>query len=420
MSGFIDSVDVTFESGRGGDGSASFHREKFVPRGGPNGADGGKGGDVVLVADRHKRTLYDFKLDDHLRAQDGTKAILNKHGRDGADFVVTLPVGTIVTDRETGETIADLTHDGMRVVVCEGGRGGQGNVHFTNSVRQAPTFAQKGGPTMVRSCHLELKLLADVALIGLPNAGKSTLLSRMSAAKPKIADYPFTTLSPNLGVVKVGDRTFVMADLPGLIEGASEGIGLGHQFLKHAERNRILLHLVEAFPLDGSEPLANFQTIEAELEQYSAELYALPRIVALTKCDLAYQEEDLDAVAATFGDIKPYRISAVSGRGMEELGRTLLEAIDKETEERPTRLVPVLKPKLEERYEVSRDNDGRYRVKGRRVEQLVAMTDLTNLEAVMYLHRMLQRIGVVQQLRELGVDDGDEVVVGNFSFTYQD
>jgi GTP-binding protein len=420
VSGFIDSVDVTFESGRGGDGSASFHREKFVPRGGPNGADGGKGGDVVLVADRNKRTLYDFKLDDHLRAQDGTKAMMNKRGKDGTDCMVLLPIGTIITDRETGEVIADLNHDGMKVVICEGGRGGQGNVHFTNSVRQAPTFAQKGGPTMTRVCHLELKLLADVALIGLPNAGKSTLLSRMSAAKPKIADYPFTTLSPNLGVVKVADRTFVMADLPGLIEGASEGIGLGHQFLKHAERNRILLHLVEAFPLDGSAPIDNFQTIEAELEQYSQELYALPRIVALTKCDLTYDESALDEVAATFGDLELFRISAVSGRGMEDLGRTLLDAIDKEIEERPVKLVPVLKPKLEERYEVSRDRDGRFRVKGRRVEQLVAMTDLTNLEAVMYLHRMLQRIGVVQQLRELGVDDGDEVVVGNFSFTYQD
>ena len=419
MSGFIDAVGVVFESGRGGDGAATFHREKHVPRGGPNGADGGKGGDVVLVADRHKRTLYDFKLTDRFRAQDGTKAVLNKRGRDGVDTVISLPLGTIVQDAQTGEVIVDLSHDGMRVVICEGGKGGQGNVHFTNSVRQAPTFAQKGGPPEIRSIQLELKLLADIALIGLPNAGKSTLLSRMSAATPKIADYPFTTLSPNLGVVSVGDRTFVMADLPGLIEGASEGVGLGHQFLKHAERNRILLHLIEAFPIDESDPYENFKTIEEELRQYSEDLYQLPRIVAITKCDIAYEESSIDEVAAKFEGLEPFRISAVSGRGMEELGRAILTSLDVETETTAV-LVPVLRERTNDRYEVFKDPKSGYSVKGRRVEQLVAMTDLSNTEAVMYMHRMLQRIGVIQQLRELGIADGEEVRIGTFSFNYQD
>ena len=329
-------------------------------------------------------------------------------------------MGTIVQDSNTGEVIIDLNHDGMKFVICQGGRGGQGNVHFTNSVRQAPTFAQKGGPPEIKSIQLELKLLADVALIGLPNAGKSTLLSRMSAAKPKIADYPFTTLSPNLGVVSVGDRTFVMADLPGLIEGASEGIGLGHQFLRHAERNRILLHLIEAFPLDGADPYENFKTIEDELRQYSEDLYKLPRIIAITKCDTAYEESDLDELASKFQNLPVFKISAVSGRGMEELGRTLLEAIDIETEDPVHKLVPVLKEKTEDRYEVMKDAKGDYLVRGRRVEQLVAMTDLTNNEAVMYMHKILQRIGVIQQLRELGIEDGNEVRVGSFSFTYED
>lgn len=420
MSGFIDSVRIELESGRGGDGAATFHREKHVPRGGPNGSDGGRGGDVVLVADRHKRTLYDFKFTDRYKAQDGTKAVLNKRGKDGADTVIQLPVGTIVQDAATGEVLVDLCHDGMRFVVCEGGRGGQGNVHFTNSVRQAPTFAQKGGPAESHSIQLELKLLADVALIGLPNAGKSTLLSVLSAARPKIADYPFTTLSPNLGVVKVGDRTFVMADLPGLIEGASEGIGLGHQFLKHAERNRVLLHLVEAFPIDETDPYDNYRLIEDELRQYSADLFALPRIVALTKLDTAPSSEAVERVAARFAEVSLHRISAVTGLGMTELSRELLDTIDEETEaQESVRLVPVLRPAKEERYEVSKDNWG-YHVAGRRVEQLVAMTDLGNSEAVMYLHRMLQRIGVIQQLRGLGIEDGDEVRVGSFTFTYKD
>lgn len=422
MSGFIDQVRVTFQSGSGGDGAASFHREKHVPRGGPNGADGGRGGSIYLVADRHKRTLYDFKLIDHYKAHDGTKAVLNKRGKDGEDVHIYLPVGTEVRDVETGELLIDLAHDGMKFEISRGGKGGQGNLHFTNSVRQAPTFAQKGEPGEYREVELELKLLADVALIGLPNAGKSTLLSRLSAARPKIADYPFTTLAPNLGVVSVLDQTFVMADLPGLIEGASEGIGLGHQFLRHAERNRVLLHLVDAFPIDESDPFANYQLIEEELRKYNETLYMRPRVIALNKCDLAYEDSMVDAVAKKFEEtgITLFRISAVAGQGLEELKRELLSEIVKETEQEATqKLVPVLRPKEAEQYEITKRGNS-YMVHGRRVERMVAMTDLSNTEAVMFLHRQLQRIGVVQKLRELGIEDGDEVNVGSFAFTYSD
>lgn len=416
---FLDEVVVEFVSGRGGSGAATFHREKFVPRGGPNGSDGGRGGDIVLVADRAKRTLYDFKLKRRFRADDGEPARGNKTGRDAKDIEVHVPVGTIVTDEQTGDRMADLSADGMRFVVAKGGKGGYGNLHYTSSVRQAPTISQNGAPGEEVVARLELKLLADVGLVGLPNAGKSTLISQISAAKPKIADYPFTTVVPNLGVVSVGDETFVVADMPGLIEGASEGHGLGHQFLKHVERTRVLVHVLDAFPIDGTDPLANFDLIERELELYSPELHERARIAALNKVDLIGEEDVRRLVAAleTRG-VKVFAISAATGQGVEPMLFELLERL-RSVEEPPH--IPVLVPpgasEEEGAWDVVVEEEG-FAVVGRRIERLVAMTKLDNDESLRYLHRRLQRIGVIQRLRDAGAEDGDTVRVGEFEFAF--
>ena len=417
---FLDEAEVDFISGRGGSGAVSFHREKHVPRGGPNGADGGKGGDIVLVADRNRRTLYDFKLQPRIQADSGTHAVGQKRGKDAPSIVVKVPVGTVVTDTTTGDRIADLNAHGLKIVVCKGGKGGFGNLHYVSSVRQVPNIAQKGEPAERVHAKLELKLLADVGLVGLPNAGKSTLIGQMSAARPKIADYPFTTLIPNLGVVKVGDSTFVMADMPGLIQGASEGKGLGLQFLKHVERTRVLVHIVDCMPIDGSDPLNNYELIEAELKSYSEEVWAKPRIVALNKRDLL-QDDDFEAMADRFVAIGvPVRaISAATGTGVEELRYELLKAVESAA---PEEAIPVLMPKLKQddsEWHVELDAGG-FVVKGKRVERMVEMTNLDREEDLRYLERRLERIGVIDRLREAGASEGDTVRIGGFAFTFTD
>lgn len=416
---FLDEAEVTFVSGRGGSGAVSFHREKFVPRGGPNGADGGRGGDVVLIADRNKRTLYDFKLKDRFEAQGGDHGVGNKRGRNGKGIEIKLPVGTVVTDLETQETLIDLNVDGMRYVVCQGGKGGRGNEHYATSVRQAPNFAQKGAPSETVRAKLELKLLADVGLVGLPNAGKSTLISRISAARPKIADYPFTTIVPNLGVVRVVDTTFVVADMPGLIEGANEGVGLGLQFLRHVERNRVLVHVVDANPIDGSDPIANFALIERELKLYSEAVWSLPRLIALNKMDIVPPPEK-EALLGRFADLGApvFPISAVSGAGIDPLLHEIVRTLDSAT---PSAEIPVLLPALrahdDQHWDVERVEDG-FAVRGARIERMVAMTDLENSDAIRYLHRRLERIGIIDRLREMGAEEGDLVVVGEVEFAF--
>ncbi len=398
-----------------------FHREKHVPRGGPHGADGGKGGDITLVADRHRRTLYDFTLLDHYEAPDGTHGVQNKRGRDAKGIVIKIPVGTVITDAETGELIADMTKNEMKLTIARGGRGGFGNEHYVSSVRQAPNFAQKGEPGEVRRVKLELKLIADIGLVGLPNAGKSTLVSRISAAKPKIADYPFTTIVPNLGVVSHRTETFVVADMPGLIQGAAQGIGLGHQFLKHVERNRVLVHVVDVAPVDESDPVANYETIERELEAYSREIFGRPRIIALNKIDLIDAErlERLKSAFAPFG--RPvFPISGVTGEGLKELLDEMLDELVRQTpEEETVVLSPTVKIGDDDSWEVVKEEDG-YRVLGKRMERMVAMTDLENRDAVRYLARRLQRIGVIDELRKAGVEEGDDVAIGEFEFAYTD
>jgi GTPase len=417
---FLDEAVVEFSSGRGGAGAATFHREKHVPLGGPNGADGGRGGDVMLVADRSKRTLYDFQLRSKIEAENGGDASGNKKGKDGKSVEVPVPVGTLVTDADTGETLADLSFEGARIVLCKGGRGGWGNLHFTSSVRQAPKFAQKGEPGETLRVKLELKLLADIGLIGLPNAGKSTLISRMSAAKPRIADYPFTTIEPNLGVVDFAGGTFTVADLPGLIEGASEGHGLGHQFLKHIERTAALVHVVDVLPVDGSEPIDNYRTVERELERYAAEVHAKPRLIALNKVDLAIPElmEELRRNFEPEGQVFP--ISAVTGEGLEPLLYAMVELVKSapSPQDEPVR-VTLGRREHEKGFEVVAETGG-FRVEGKSVERLVAMTDLESDEALRYLHRKLSRMGVLEKLRELGAEDGDTVAIGEVELTFQE
>lgn len=418
---FLDEAEVEFASGRGGSGAVSFHREKFVPRGGPNGADGGRGGDVILIADRNKRTLYDFKLIDHYSAEPGDHAVGNKRGKGGKSIEIKLPVGTIVTDTETGEVLVDLNVNGMKYTICRGGKGGFGNCHYASSIRQTPNFAQKGAPADVVRAKLELKLLADVGLVGLPNAGKSTLISRISAARPKIADYPFTTIVPNLGVVKFFDETFVVADMPGLIEGASEGVGLGHQFLKHVERNRVLVHVVDIFPVDETDPFENYELIERELKLYSEDIWQRPRIIALNKIDVIPPDQ-FNAIRERFEKIGHplYPISAISGQGIDALLHEISETLKRTTPVEDAEVLrPVGRANDEPVFTIDRIADG-FRVNGRRVERLVAMSSLDNSDGVRYLHRRLVRLGVIDALHDMDAQDGDTVQIGDFEFSFSD
>jgi GTP-binding protein len=426
---FLDEAVVEFISGRGGSGAVGFHREKHVPRGGPNGADGGRGGDIILIADRGKRTLYDFKLQSRFKADDGVHGVGNKRGRDAKSIEIKVPVGTVVSDDDTGEVVVDLSRHGMKYVLCKGGKGGFGNQHYTTSVKQAPNFAQKGAPGEAINARLELKLVADVGLIGLPNAGKSTLISQVSAARPKIADYPFTTIVPNLGVVRYHHETFVVADMPGLIEGASAGTGLGHQFLKHVERTRVLVHVVDSRPVDESDPVANYHLIENELRLYSEEIWQRPRIIALNKVDI--MPSDLyNELRFRFQEVveaeteNPPRamvpISGVTGQGIDLLLDAVWETLQSTEEEPP---IPVLLPSRGREqqlpFEIEHLEDG-YLVSGKRIERLVAMTDMESDEAVRYLHKRLERIGLINKLREMGASEGDSVVVGDFEFSFTD
>ena len=418
---FLDEAIVTFSSGRGGSGAVAFHTEKHVPRGGPNGADGGRGGDVILLADRGRRTLYDFRLLDHYEADSGVHGLGNKRGKDAKDITIRVPVGTVVTDADTGELLVDFTKHGMSFIIAKGGRGGHGNMHYVNSVRQAPNFAEKGGPSEKVKVKLELKLLADVGIIGMPNAGKSTLISRISAAKPKIADYPFTTIVPNLGVVQFRDTSFTVADMPGLIEGASQGIGLGHQFLKHVERTRVLIHVIDIFPIDESDPWSNYELIENEIRLYSPEIAARPRLIAINKIDLLPESEIAERIVKFQATGYPvFPISGVTGQGLNDLLNTLTDIVEAST---PTEEIPVIMPALakqgEDYWEVIEEKDG-YRVVGKRLERMIAMTDLESRDAVRYLQRRLERIGVIEKLRKAGIEEGDSVSIGEFEFDFTD
>lgn len=423
---FVDEVIIHLEAGRGGDGAATFRREKHVPRGGPDGGDGGRGGDVIMITDPMLTTLIDFRMKREYKAERGGNGSDNKKfGKNGQNIELRVPVGTQVTDLKTGVVIADLIHAGQREIIAKGGRGGRGNVHFVSSTHQTPRFAEKGEPAEIRDVRLDLKMLADVGLIGFPNVGKSTLISKISAARPKIADYPFTTLVPNLGVVQVAPgKSFVVADIPGLIEGASEGAGLGHQFLRHVERTRMLVHVVDVSGLTMRDPYEDFATVNRELAAYSDRLAGLPQLVALNKSDMPGAAEIVPGLRKHLEDqgYEIFEISALTNAGVQDLLYATSRALDaipvpliSEAEQEVIRF----RAPEDDKWEVE-EADGVYVVRGRGIERVTAMTDMNNQDAVRRLQRILEKAGVVNRLRDLGATDGDTVRIGKFEFDFID
>jgi GTPase len=421
----FDRAKIYVEAGRGGGGVVSFRREAHVPRGGPDGGDGGRGGDVVLVCDAQRRDLASLGRSRHFRAGRGEHGKgKRQHGERGKDQVIPVPPGTVVHGLDGSE--AELLADGQRLVVARGGSGGHGNKRFATSTRQAPRFAEKGLEGETGEIELHLKLLADVGLVGLPNAGKSSLLARLTRADPKVAGYPFTTVEPNLGTIELDDRQLVLADIPGLIEGAAEGAGLGHEFLAHLERCRLLVHLVEVEPSED-DPETNYETVRGELAGYGAGLDALPEIVALSKVDLI-RDEDARRVVAEWRDrhgshaVEVLGISSATGAGLGDLTQAIFAALpddaaataadegEFDAEHR------VYRPGEEEGFDVVAEGDGRFRVAGRGIELLVARHDLENPEALDYLENRLREIGVIAALQRAGFEPGDDVVVGDLEF----
>jgi GTP-binding protein len=420
----FDRAKIYVEGGRGGNGVVSFRREAHVPRGGPDGGDGGRGGDVVLVTDAQRRDLSSLGRSRHFRAGRGEHGRgKRQHGERGGDLEIPVPPGTVVHGLDRSET--ELLADGKRVVVARGGSGGHGNKRFATSTRQAPRFAERGLEGEAGGIELRLKLLADVGLVGLPNAGKSSLLARLTRADPKVADYPFTTLEPNLGTIDLDDRQLVLADIPGLIEGAAEGAGLGHEFLAHLERCRLLVHLVEVAPSEG-DPESNYEAVRRELADYGAGLDRLPEIVALSKVDLLPQE-DAERLVSAWRDqhgshaAAVLGISAATGAGLDELVRAIFAELPEEEPPAGPREEfeaehRVYRPGEAEGFEVVPDGDGRFRVIGRGIELLIARHDLDNPEALDYLEGRLREIGVIAELLRAGFEPGDDVVVGEIEF----
>ncbi|WP_227767591.1 GTPase ObgE [Zhaonella formicivorans] len=420
---FYDSAKIYVKAGDGGNGAVSFRREKYVPEGGPNGGDGGRGGDVVLAADPGLRTLVDFKYRRHYKAERGEHGQgKNMHGRGGQDLVLHIPVGTIVKNDDTGEIIADLVEAGQQVIVARGGRGGRGNARFLSNQNKAPRLAEKGEPGEELWLTLELKLLADVGLVGLPNAGKSTLISQISAAKPKIADYPFTTLTPNLGVVKIDDNSFVVADIPGLIEGAHAGAGLGHDFLKHIERTRVLIHVVDVGNVFERDPYADFVAINKELELYNPALAKRPQVIAANKIDLSGAEENLKDFQAKVEGYEVFPISAVTGQGIEPLMRRVVQLLEEVGEAEPCiSLEPerVVKAEPKERFRIDME-DGVFILSGKELEKHFAMTNFENEESLRRFQNIMNKMGVVDALREKGAKAGDVVRIKDLEFDFVD
>ncbi|MGI6357794.1 MAG: GTPase ObgE [Bacillota bacterium] len=419
---FIDQVRIYVKAGDGGNGMVHFRREKYVPHGGPAGGDGGHGGNVILKVSDNASTLLDLRYRKHHKAQRGENGGTNNmHGKNGEHHVILVPAGTVVFDDDTGQPLADLTESNQEVIIAKGGRGGRGNARFATAVQQAPTFAEQGEPGEERWLRLELKLLADVGLVGFPNAGKSTLLAQVSAAKPKIANYPFTTLVPNLGVVSVDGHSFVMADIPGLIAGAHQGQGLGHEFLRHVERTRLLLHVLDAAGCDGRDPVDDFHTINRELQLYTPELAERPQIVVLNKLDLpagAEREAELTSVLNELGYIV-YSISAATGQGVLELMRATYQQLQQAPVPKPVVILQDL-PEQEEPLTVRRSDDGAFVVRGTWIERRIAMTDVQNEDALIRLQRALRRYGVFDALREAGVTEGDTVRINELEFEFTD
>ena len=450
---FTDKVRIFVKGGNGGAGCMSFRREAHVPMGGPDGGDGGHGGNVIVQADASLSSLIEYRFKHHFKANRGTHGKGSKmHGATGEDLILKVPVGTVVREyfeesKETGEQIADLTHDGERVTVARGGLGGRGNIHFVTSTRRAPAFAELGEPGEEGWIELEMKLMADCALVGMPSAGKSSLIAKMSAARPKIADYPFTTLVPNLGVATSGDYSFVIADVPGLIEGAHEGRGLGHEFLRHIERTALIVHVVDLTgDWEGRDPLNDYEIIKNELALYKDELANRPRMIVANKIDSCWDEELIkkreervkaDSIAAAGGDEwadspfdpKLYKISALTGEGVDSLKAAIATKVHALREEAKAAAAATAvsydqiweykREKADARFKVVKLERGVFRVIGGKIERIIVQTDWNNEEAITYLQHRLKRLGVDKALERAGAVDGDEIRIVGRSFEFE-
>lgn len=426
---FYDYAKVNVKAGDGGNGIVAFRREKYVPKGGPAGGDGGKGGSIILCADEGLRTLIDFRYQTHYKGKRGEHGSgAKQHGRSAEDIVLRVPVGTVVRDAETKKLLGDLRHHGQEIVVAQGGRGGRGNARFVSSTHRAPAFAENGEKGEERWITLELKLLADVGLVGFPNVGKSTIISRISAAKPKIANYHFTTLEPNLGMVRVdAGRSFVVADVPGLVEGAAEGAGLGHRFLRHVERTRVIVHVVDLSGSEGRDPLEDLATIRGELERYAPQLNEKPMVIVANKVDLM-SEADRDAALARLAEVYPgvriFSMSAATDSDLNELVYHLADVLDAigpvEYAEEDYEPVDEAPEKAEAPFRVQKIGPDAYEVVGPEIEGLVGRTQFERDEAIERFMKILDNMGIEKALREAGIQDGDTVVVGPMAFDYME
>ncbi|HZG73716.1 MAG TPA: GTPase ObgE [Chondromyces sp.] len=427
---FVDQVKIYVKGGDGGNGMVAFRREKYVPKGGPAGGDGGKGANVIFEVDEGLRTLMDFRYKRHFKAPRGEHGMSkNQHGKNAEDMVVKVPPGTVVIDEETKEILADLTEHGQRAVIAKGGRGGRGNTRFATPANPAPELSENGEPGQERYVIMELKVLADVGLVGFPSVGKSTLLSVVSAARPKIAEYHFTTLVPNLGVVETDDgRSFVMADLPGLIEGAHEGVGLGHQFLRHIERTRVIVHVIDMSGLEGRDPYEDFLTINNELKEYNLRLTERPQIIVANKMDIPDSEENLKSFKEKLDKDYPiFPISAATREGLSELLYAIADTLEKtpefplehvEDEEKEVHRVMYKHEQETDDFVITRESDGTFVVSGSQIERLFKMTDFSREESVRRFARQLRSMGVDEALRQRGAEDGDTIRLLEYEFEF--
>jgi GTPase len=426
---FVDQTKIYVKGGDGGNGIVAYRREKYVPKGGPAGGDGGKGADVVFEVNEGLRTLMDFRYQRHFKAPRGEHGMSkNQHGKNAKDMIVKVPPGTVVIDAETKEVIADLVENGQRAVIAKGGRGGRGNSRFATPSNPAPDLAENGEPGQERDVILELKLLADVGLVGYPSVGKSTLLSVVSSARPKIAEYHFTTIVPNLGMVETEDnRSFVMADLPGLIEGAHQGVGLGHQFLRHIERTRVIVHVIDMAATEGRDPYEDFVTINKELEEYNLRLTERPQIIVANKMDIPEAEDNLQKFRERLEEDYPiFPISAITRKGLRDLLFAIADKLEQtpefplEHEEEDTGVHRVLyKHEADpEAFYITRDPDGSFVLSGEKLEKLFKMTNFSTEESVRRFSRQLRGLGVDEALRQKGAKDGDIVKLLEFEFEF--
>lgn len=428
---FADRARIFIKSGRGGDGHVSFRRELYVPDGGPDGGNGGKGGDVIFVVDKGLNTLGDFRYNSKYIATSGEEGGKRRcTGRNGEDLIIKVPEGTVIYDDESGKVIADMSNGNVRETILKGGRGGKGNMNYATSTMQAPQYAQPGQEAQELCVRLELKVIADVGLVGFPNVGKSTLLSRVTNARPKIANYHFTTLNPNLGVVDLdSSKGFVIADIPGLIEGASEGVGLGHEFLRHIERTKVIIHMVDAASTEGRDPVEDIKAINKELEAYNPELCKRPQVIAANKIDAIYDENEssLPAIRDEFEPkgIKVFPISAVSGKGVKELLYYVSDMLDNMDSE-PIVFEKEIDTDLlfdnpNEAFSVTMEKNGLYVVSGPRIDRMLGYTNLESEKGFNFFQKFLRQTGILKKLKELGIEEGDTVKVGEYlEFDYYD